>query len=302
MSSRSVIYGDVAPIPEPTARQKPAPLVAPVEPTGGYWSNDNNWGQSRVFLPGYPHASYPLVPAEIGILQQTKLPGPPRCRTIYLGREDTLLRDYSISFAGADQGSEFLIYAKVTIGVGGGVSTFLVDWSTAVLNVVASTIAVNAVFAPVRPGLPYKNQVAISNPPPVYVPMWGGRLTAFIGSDPSPFFGQNTFTQPLDPMAANSVNIFDIPAQAVAYSLSPPSQLYNPPDATGSIVMATHKTTTVNPSTTRFGLMYSNFNQKLALGMGGQTLIPGQAKGIEFRPGPVAVATSPFLLTWFLGV
>lgn len=111
---------------------KPLPLQASVEPVQGYWTGKADWGQG--YKGGFPAAEG----VQIQLGRVPNMPGPPRARSILLGRRNAFI---SIPSGGINSA----IRAKIIYGVGGVTNQFYCDWvnGTAV-SVVASSLQVVA--------------------------------------------------------------------------------------------------------------------------------------------------------------
>lgn len=288
-----IIYGDLEPIPEPAPRK---PVATVLEPLNGYWSQDNNWGTTKNLKAGYP-----IVPDTVAILQNTKLPGPPRARSIFLERSDLQLNTEIAGGAGSGTGSNFIPRARIRFGVGGAVREIIADWNTSQFNLIASTVQVDAVFEALVTTLAYTNVIRTGGTPiaPVRSVLWGGDLSVFVGSDPTPFHGDNTYTQYLNTVALANSSGVAVPPGAVAFSLS---------YALGA-TLAGADSYVVYYNTPGDITLASNYARSLgnqlisdiaALGYQTRLALPGGCKSIRLFTG-TAASMGPFFITWYLG-
>lgn len=108
------------------------PGVAPVEPLKGHWTGKSSWGQ------GYKGPFPTTEGTEIQLGRVPDMPGPPRARSIILGRRN---RYTSIPAGGINSA----IRAKIIYGVGGITNTLYCDWvNGTIITLTASSIQVVA--------------------------------------------------------------------------------------------------------------------------------------------------------------
>lgn len=179
------------------------PAVAPaevVEPRRGYWLQNATF--SRVRTGAYPQAA-----GVESLLECNDMPGPPRGRGISLTR-----REYRLNPASTNL--NFYIYAQIQFGIGGSLTTVLVDWSNGIINVPASSVRVNAMFTALDTqggAYPYR----VGTPPEI-----GGDLGAMVCTDPLVSKGYNTYTQLI---SAPGADLVSVPQFAIGFWMAYPA-------------------------------------------------------------------------------
>jgi hypothetical protein len=115
------------------------PAVA-IEPTGGPWKNNNNWGAKF-------EGPMPLqAGVRLSVFDGSQIPGPPRVQTIILARDPQSTPGDNADFR-----------ALIEYGVGGLVDNFVCDWTRGTqITLVANWVRVNAISYAPNSLAPYK--------------------------------------------------------------------------------------------------------------------------------------------------
>jgi hypothetical protein len=279
------LVSEVAPI-APVAQKTTPTFVA--EPTTGPWHQSSSWGTSVDLT----RKGYPIRPDILGVIQSIKLPGPPRCRTIVLNRDDVSINSGT---PGIGTGAYFQVVARIRAGVGGGIVETLVDWSNAIVNVTASTLEIDAIFrSPNGEDILYTNETDVGGN---LVVAWGGKLTVQIGADPSAFNGDNTLTQTTQPVLVGQTRYLPIPVQASAFSLY----------AQGTNLAVSNDLITFHPQQVVTGTEVIGSIGAVPLkpvieeGLRGRTSLPGAAQSISYSTNNLA-GLGALIVVWYLNV
>jgi hypothetical protein len=184
---------DLAPVAPASKAVQPVPTVN-LEPRSGYWTQNAEFSRVRSGL-------YPTVPGSEAVLENLKLPGPPRGRGVSLTRREVRVGAPSANL-------NYFVYADIIFGIGGSITTVRIDWCDNIVNVPASTIRVDAVWSVLNTqagAFPY----SVGSPVEV-----SGHLGVQLCTDPLVSKGYNTYTQLVtDPSTA----VIDVPEYAIGF-------------------------------------------------------------------------------------
>jgi hypothetical protein len=193
----TMLVDRVPPIAAVNAKKSPASVV---EPRNGYWLGNPEFSRSRVGL-------YPVSPSSETIIENTKMPGPPRGRGIILQRRE------SLTVAVPTTQLNYAVRARIQFGIGGQTNEALIDWANTIVNVPGSLVRVNAEWEnanSTQVGIPYN----VGNPVEVT-----GSLGVQLTADPLVNKGYNTLTTFLD--NGGVVTSVQVPSYAVGFWCQP---------------------------------------------------------------------------------